>query len=64
MTFVHFLLTFIICLIVFVAVALYLSHSRRRLQHTRHGLTVMCHQRGGAICPSCRDQSKKNSAAS
>ena len=28
---------------------------RRRLRKTRHGLTGMCHDTGGAICPSCRD---------
>lgn len=27
---------------------------RRRLHRTRHGLSGMCHESGGTMCPSCR----------
>ncbi|KAB2887943.1 MAG: hypothetical protein F9K32_18250 [Desulfobulbaceae bacterium] len=34
-------------------VACMLSFSRRKLRHTRHGLTGMCHSSGGTMCCSC-----------
>jgi hypothetical protein len=60
MTIFHFILTLIISFVAFVIIALYLNHSRRRLRKTKHGLTGMCHQNGGAMCTSCQDQINKN----
>ncbi|WP_457575512.1 hypothetical protein [Desulfomarina sp.] len=52
----HFLilLTTAFCLI--LTTALVISFCKRRQNRTRHGLTGMCHQSGGAMCGSCASQ--------
>lgn len=41
-------------------VACMISHSRRKLLRTGHGLTGMCHQSGGRMCCSCAAGLQKN----
>ena len=51
-----FLITTIITCLTLVLVGLLVNFCRRRLAKTPHGLSGMCHQKGGAICSSCADQ--------
>lgn len=45
--------TLVISFIVIVGAMFWLSHSKRRHRHGKHGLTGMCHEDGGAVCNSC-----------
>lgn len=48
-----FLLLIMITFPLLLIVACMISHSRRKLLRTRHGLTGMCHNTGGRMCCSC-----------
>lgn len=56
----QFLLLFFLTIFVFIGFAWLIIFCRRRLRHSRHGLTGMCHDSGGTMCSSCR-QSTGNS---
>lgn len=51
-----FILTLIISFGLLLAAMLTLSYCKRRQSRTKHGLTGMCHQTGGAMCSSCSDK--------
>jgi len=50
----QFLLLFSLTICAFLGFAWLLIFCRRRLRRSRHGLTGMCHDTGGTMCPSCR----------
>lgn len=45
------------CLILVTAVLI--NFCKKRQNRSRHGLTGMCHQSGGAMCSSCNSQLQK-----
>jgi apolipoprotein N-acyltransferase len=49
----QFISLFLITFAVLLAFAWLFIFCRRRLNRTRHGLTGMCHQSGGAMCSTC-----------
>ncbi len=55
----EFLIIFPLTFCTLAGVGLFVNFCRRRLAHTRHGLTGMCHKDGGAMCCSCAQHIKK-----
>ena len=51
-----FLITLTIVFFLMLFTAVVISYCKRRQSRTRHGLTGMCHQTGGAMCGSCGSQ--------
>jgi len=49
-----FLVLFVITLGAMLGFCWLFIFCRRRLHRTRHGLSGMCHESGGTMCPSCR----------
>ena len=49
----QFLIIFPLTFCTLAGVALFINFCRRRLAHTKHGLSGMCHKDGGAMCYSC-----------
>ncbi len=49
----EFLIIFPLTFCTLAGVALFINFCRRRLAHTKHGLSGMCHKDGGAMCCSC-----------
>ena len=47
------LLTFLVTIPLFIGAALIVNLCRIRAARTRHPLTAMCHESGGAMCCSC-----------
>ena len=54
-----FITTLIFTLILFSGAALMINFCRKNAARTRHGLTSMCHQSGGAMCGSCASALQK-----
>lgn len=48
-----FFLTLLISFGLLLAAVFILSYCKRRQSLSKHGLTGMCHQTGGAMCGSC-----------
>jgi len=48
-----FLLTFLFTCVTLILCGLLVNYGRRRLRDTPHGLSGMCHKKGGAVCSSC-----------
>ncbi len=48
-----FFTTLLLTVPLFVGAALLINVCRRRAARTRHGLTGMCHERGGEMCGCC-----------
>ena len=51
------LLTLIITFLTIIMVAWLINFCRKRLAKTPHGLSGMCHQKGGKVCSSCMESS-------
>ncbi|KJS01961.1 MAG: hypothetical protein VR65_07175 [Desulfobulbaceae bacterium BRH_c16a] len=51
-----FILTLAISFIFLLAAGGIVSFCKQRYSTTRHGLTGMCHETGGAMCGSCSSQ--------
>jgi hypothetical protein len=56
----QFLLLFSLTICAFLGFTWLLIFCRRRLRHSRHGLTGMCHDTGGTMCPSCRQPTENS----
>lgn len=48
-----FTITLLLTFLIMVFAMLWLSYSKRRQRHGKHGLTGMCHESGGTMCGSC-----------
>lgn len=51
-----FLLTLGITCLTIILVGLLVNFCRRRLAKTPHGLSGICHQKGGEVCSSCTEK--------